>query len=305
MGHDHPHLHSHSHSHIPAGGSAGHARKLLQALALTASFLTIELIAAWLTNSLALLSDAAHMFTDSAALAIALAAIRIGQHPADRKRTFGYYRFEILAAAFNAVLLFLIAGYILWEAGQRLRVPAEIQSVPMLIVAFAGLVVNLVSMRVLESARDESLCVKSAYLEVWSDLIGSAGVMIAAAIIWLTGWTWVDSLVAALIGLWVLPRTWSLLKDSLNILLQGVPEGVDLDAIESALQEFPCVREVHALHVWAVTTGRHVMSAHLVVSPESFSNPAFLAEVVEAMEHRFGLTHTTIQLESSEAAPPH
>ena len=129
--------------------------------------------------------------------------------------------------------------------------------------------------------------------------------MIAAAVVWLTGWAWVDSPVAALIGLWVLPRTWRLLKDSLNILLQGVPEGVDLDAVESALREFPGVKEVHALHVWAVTTGRHVMSAHLVVNPEKLSDPDFLVRVTEAMEHRFGLTHTTIQLESSEAAFDH
>jgi len=299
MGHDH------SHSHAPAGGAADHARKLRIALSLTGGFFAIELIAAWLTNSLALLSDAAHMFMDAAALAIALVAIRIGQHPADRKRTFGYYRFEILAAAFNAVLLFVVAGYILWEAYQRLRVPAEIQSVPMLMVGFAGLVVNFISLRMLQSASTESLNVKGAYLEVWSDLLGSAGVMIAAAVIWLTGWTWVDSLVAALIGLWVLPRTWSLLKDSLNILLQGVPEGVDINAVESALREFAGVKEVHALHVWAVTTGRHVMSTHLVVSPDKLSDPAFLAQVTEAMEQRFGLTHTTIQLESSEAGPPH
>ena len=297
--------HDHSHSHVPTDGSAGHARKLRAALALTGSFLIIELIAAWLTNSLALLSDAAHMFTDTAALAIALVAIRIGQRSADRRRTFGYYRFEILAAAFNAVLLFLVAGYILWEAYQRLRVPAEIQSIPMLIVGFAGLVANLISLRVLQSASTESLNVKSAYLEVLSDLLGSAGVMIAAAVIWMTGWTWVDSLVAALIGLWVVPRTWSLLKDSVNILLQGVPEGVDLEVIESTLREFAGVKEVHALHVWAVTTGRHVMSAHLVVSPETLSDPAFLPQVTEAMEHRFGLTHTTIQLESSTAAPLH
>ena len=299
MGHDH------SHARSQADGSARHARKLRIALALTGSFLLIELIAAWITNSLALLSDAAHMLSDTAALAIALVAIRIGQRTADRKRTFGYYRFEILAAAFNAVLLFVVAGYILFEAYQRLRAPAEIQSVGMLIVGFAGLVVNFISLRVLQGASTESLNVNGAYLEVWSDLLGSAGVMIAAAVIWLTGWTWVDSLVAALIGLWVIPRTWRLLKDSLNILLQGVPEGVDLAAVEAALLGFSGVNEVHALHVWAVTTGRHVMSAHLVVSPQALSNPAFLSEVVEVMEHRFGLTHTTIQLESSEAGRLH
>jgi cobalt-zinc-cadmium efflux system protein len=293
------------HAHALPGGSAGHARKLRLALVLTGSFLAVELVAAWITNSLALLSDAAHMFTDTAALAIALVAIRIVQQPADRKRTFGYYRFEILAAAFNAVLLFLVAAYILWEAYQRLREPAEVQSVGMLVVGFAGLVVNFISLRMLKSASTESLNVKGAYLEVWSDLLGSAGVIIAAAVIWATGWTWVDSLVAALVGLWVLPRTWNLLKDSLNILLQGVPEGIDLDAVESAIREFQGVREVHALHVWAITTGRHVMSAHIDVSPKLLADRAFLAALTEAMEKRFGLTHTTIQLESGATNSPH
>ena len=293
----------HSHTSPPAGRSAEHARKLCLALTITGSFLAIELAAAWLADSLALLADAAHMFTDAAALAIALVAIRIAQRPADRKRTFGYYRFEILAAVFNAVLLFLVAAYILLEAYQRLRVPVEVQSIPMLMVAFAGLGVNFLSMRLLRSSSSESMNMKGAYLEVWSDFLGSAGVMVAAAIIWLTGWTWVDSLVAALIGLWVLPRTWILLKDSLNILLQGVPQGIDVDAVESALREFQHVKEVHALHVWALATGRHVMSAHLVVSPEALSDPRVLADLAEAMEHRFGLTHTTIQLESN--ASPH
>ncbi len=297
--------HTHARSRLPADTSADHARKLRIALALTASFLAVELAAAWFTKSLALLSDAAHMFTDAGALAIALVAIRVARRPADRKRTFGYQRFEILAAAFNAMLLFLVAAYILWEAYDRLRAPVEIQSVPMLIVAFAGLVVNLISMRMLGSASADSLNVKGAYLEVWSDFLGSVGVVIAAAVIWLTGWTWVDSGVAALIGLWVLPRTWILLGDSLNILLQGVPEGVDLAAIEDALRGFPGVQEIHALHVWALTTGRHVMSAHLVVDPSSLRDAAFLAQVSEAMEQRFRLTHTTIQLESSEAESPH
>lgn len=297
--------HGHSHTSAPAGGSAEHARKLRLALTFTGSFLAIELAAAWLANSLALLSDAAHMLTDAVALAIALVAIRIAQRPADRKRTFGYYRFEILAAAFNAVLLFLVAAYILWEACQRLRVPVEVLSIPMLMVGFAGLVVNFLSMRLLQSSSSESMNMKGAYLEVWSDFLGSAGVMVAAAIIWLTGWAWVDSLVAALIGLWVLPRTWILLKDSLNILLQGVPQGIDVDAVESALREFQNVKEVHALHVWALTTGRHVMSAHLVASPEALSDVTFLTRVTEAMENHFGLTHTTIQLESSEALKLH
>ena len=164
------HAHGHSHGEV----RAGHERALGMALGLTASFMVAEVIAALITGSLALLSDAAHMFTDSAALAISLVALWIAKRAADRKRTFGYYRFEILAAAFNAVLLFLVALYILFEAYQRLRSPAEIESLGMLIVASIGLVVNLIAMRLLQSASDESLNVEGAYLEVWSDLLGSS-----------------------------------------------------------------------------------------------------------------------------------
>ena len=191
MGHQHDHCEGgggHAHDHT----AGANARSLSIALALTGSFLIAELAGAWLFNSLALLSDAAHMFTDAAALAIALAAIRIGQRPADKKRTYGYRRFEILAASFNALLLFVIAGYVLYEGIQRLLDPQPVGSVGMLAVAFFGLVVNLIAMRVLAGGRDRSLNVKGAYLEVWADMLGSIGVLLAAALIWLTGWTWVD-----------------------------------------------------------------------------------------------------------------
>lgn len=220
--------HSHSHGEV----RAGHERVLWIALGLTTAFMVAEVVGALITGSLALLSDAAHMFTDSAALAISLVAIVIAKRAADRKRTFGYYRFEILAAAFNAMLLFLVAVYILYEAYQRLREPAEIQTLGMLVIASIGLVVNLASMLLLRSGSSESLNVKGAYLEVWSDLLGSIGVIVAALVIRFTGWAWVDSLVAAGIGVWVLPRTWVLLKESINILLQGVPEGIDIEKLE-------------------------------------------------------------------------
>lgn len=272
---------------------------------LTSSFLFAELVGAWLTKSLALLSDAAHMFTDTAALAIALAAIQIGRRPADKKRTFGYYRFEILAAAFNAVLLLLVGVYVLWEAWQRLRLPTEVQSVGMLAVETLGLLVNFASLRILQSSSDASLNVKGAYLEVWSDLLGSIGVIVAAAIIWATGWHWVDSVVGAGIGLWVIPRTWVLLRDSVNILLQGVPTGLDLAAVEAALLAFPGVKEIHALHVWAITSGRNVMSAHIIVEPQLLQDETLLSKINDELEHRYGLTHTTIQLESADAERPH
>lgn len=274
-------------------------RSLRVALVLTAGFLLAEVIGGLLTGSLALISDAAHMFTDAAALAIALAAIRIGRRPADSRRTFGYHRFEILAAAFNALLLFAVAAYILIEAYQRLRSSPEIQSVAMLAIAALGLVVNLFSMRLLNEHKDRSLNVKGAYLEVWSDMLGSIGVIAGAVLIWLTGWTWIDSLIAVAIGLWVLPRTWVLLKETLNILLEGVPEGIDLAAIEEALCGIAGVREVHDLHVWAISSGRTSLSAHLVMGD---SDRAF-GEVLDAarltMFERFGIAHSTFQLEPS------
>jgi cation diffusion facilitator family transporter len=191
---------------------------------LTMTFLIIEVVAGLITQSLALLSDAAHMFTDAAALAIALAAIKIAKRPADDKRTFGYQRFEILAALFNASMLFFVAMYILYEAYQRFTQPPEIQSIGMLVVASIGLIINLISMKILMSSATESLNMKGAYLEVLSDALGSVGVIIGAVIIYYTNWYWVDTIIAVAIGFWVLPRTWILLKQSINILLEGVPE---------------------------------------------------------------------------------
>jgi len=299
------HSHSHTGANHGADQSPGHERRLLAVLVLTGAFVAVELAAAWWTGSLALLSDAAHMMTDAAALAIAIAAIRIGRRPADRKRTFGYYRFEILAAAANALLLIAVAAYIGWEAWQRLHAPADIPALPMLAVAVAGLVVNLVGLRMLREASSESLNMKGAYLEVWSDLIGSAGVILAAGVIAATGWGWVDSLVAVAIAVWILPRTWLLLKESMNVLLQGVPADVDFDALEAALRGFDGVREVHALHVWSITSGRNVMSAHLVVDPSALADEKFIGRICRELEEHFGLSHTTIQLESAAADRPH
>lgn len=286
------------HSHGLA--RAGHEKKLWIALALTTSFMIAEVIGAFITGSLALLSDAAHMLTDSTALAISLVAIQIAKRAADKKRTFGYARFEILAAAFNAILLFMVAVYILYEAYQRFKTPTEIQSTGMLIVAVIGLVVNLVSMRLLMSASDESLNVKGAYLEVWSDMLGSLGVIGAALIIRFTEWTWVDSIIAAAIGLWVLPRTWVLLKESMNILLQGVPDGIDIAEVEATIRAVEGIEDIHDLHLWALTSGKNVMSAHLVVQYPSRPDQEILAEVTRLMSEKFHISHTTLQLENSQ-----
>ena len=238
------------HSH----GAAASSKRLTIALTLTTTFLVAEVVGAVVFKSLALLSDAAHMMTDVAALAIALAAIKIGQRGSDDLRTFGYRRFEILAATFNAVLLFLVAGYVLYEGILRLFSPEPVGSTGMLVVAAFGLVVNLVSMRLLAGGADTSLNVKGAYLEVWADLLGSIGVIGGAIVIMLTGWTWVDPIVAIGIGLWVLPRTWILLKNTTHILLEGVPKGLSLSAVRATVATVPGVTDVHDLHLWGVSS---------------------------------------------------
>lgn len=276
--------------------STHNERSLWGALALTGGFLLAEAVAGWLLNSLALLADAAHMFTDTAALAIALAAIRIGRLPADSRRTYGYHRFEILAATFNALLLFVVAIYVLYEAYQRWDAPAQLQSTGMLIVGVIGLVVNFISMRLLSVGKDSSLNVKGAYLEVWSDMLGSVGVIVAAIIIRYTGWAWVDSLVAVGIGLWILPRTWVLLKESLNILLEGAPEGMDVDEVSRAITVLPGISGVHDLHIWALTSGKNTLTAHVVRAEKS--DPDTLIKMIRAtIKRRFNISHATLQLE--------
>ena len=285
------------HDHGPTRVRAGHERPLWIALCLTSAFMLAEVAAAFLTGSLALLSDAAHMFTDAAALGVSLAAIQIGRRAADKKRTFGYYRFEILAAAFNASLLLLVAIYILYEAYARLRSPEPIQSVGMLVVAAVGLVVNLISMRLLRAGSESSLNVKGAYLEVWSDMLGSIGVILAALLIRFTGALWIDPLVAAAIGVWVVPRTWVLLKEALNILLQGVPAGIDLAAIERSLKSVEGVVRVHDLHLWSLTSGSNVLSVHVVADLALRPEQDILAGVRTAVA-AFEIHDMTVQVEA-------
>lgn len=289
------------HSHAVRVG--GNEKPLLWALGLTAAFMGVEIAGGILANSLALLSDAAHMFTDVTALAISLAAVRIGKRTADDRRSYGYQRFEILAAAFNALLLFAVAGYILYEAYRRFRSPPEVQSTAMLWIAIAGLAINFIAMKLLSAGREGSLNIKGAYLEVWSDMLGSAGVIAAALIIRFTGWGWVDPLVAVGIGLWVLPRTWLLLKASMNILLEGTPADVDVGKLRSAIQGRPGVIEVHDLHVWSLTTGRHVLTAHVV--SDGPRPQELLREISALVRDEHGISHTTIQLEERRCGDLH
>ncbi len=289
MAHDHG---GHAHNH----GAGANSRMLAIALGLTTAFLIAELIGSFVFNSLALLSDAAHMFTDSAALAIALVAVKIGQRPADDARTFGYRRFEILAAAFNALLLFAVAGYVLWEGIGRFFDPGEVQTGGMLGVAVIGLIVNIIAMKLLSAGKDTSLNMKGAYLEVWADMLGSVGVIIGAGVIMLTGWQWVDPLVAIGIGLWVLPRGWVLLKDTTQILLEGTPSDVNLAELRAAIAATEGVRGVHDLHLWSLTSDDHNLSAHVELAEQADFDTVRMA-IAAMLFDRYDIKHATIQAE--------
>ena len=278
---------------IPTG--ADNERRLKIALGLTGTFLIVEVVGGLLTGSLALLSDAAHMLTDFMALLVALVAIRIGKRAADNKRTYGYKRFEILAAALNAVVLFLVAFYILYEAYQRFQSPPDIEAGWMMAVAAVGLVVNIISMRMLAQSSEHSLNVKGAYLEVLSDMVGSIGVIVAALIIKFTGWWQVDPILAVLIGFWILPRTWKLLSESLNILLEGVPLGINMDKLRADLAAIPGIMEVHDLHVWAITSGNNSLTAHLLLRSDA-ANVA-LMEQAQAVAKAHKIDHSNFQVE--------
>lgn len=282
----------HSHDHTVNANETN----LKWALGLTGSYLIAEVIGGFYFNSLALLSDAAHMMTDVAALVIALVAIRIGSKPADSRRTFGYRRFEILAAAFNAILLFGIAIYVLVEAIKRFSDPETVESAGMMIVATIGLVVNIISMRLLMSGKDKSFNVKGAYLEVWADMIGSVGVIAGGIAIYYTGWTWVDPVVAIGIGLWVLPRTWILLRDTTNVLLEGVPNGIKLDDVRTEIVKLSGVTDVHDLHIWSMSNDDLSCTAHVIIT-EGSEPAAVRRQVATLLDEKFNIEHTTVQTE--------
>lgn len=286
----------------PSGTAAGrHRRKLTWALALTSAFMAVEVVGGLWTGSLALLADAAHMLTDAGGLALALLAIRFSERPRTPQKTYGYVRMEVLSALANAVVLLLLTVYIFYEAYQRYLNPPEVLGVPMLAVAAAGLVVNLISMKLLAAGSKESLNVKGAYFEVLGDMLGSLGVLVAAGIIIFTGWKLADPLIGAGIGLLILPRTWSLLKQAIHILMEGTPPEVDVALLERTLLAIPGVTGVRDLHVWTITSGLDSMSGHLIVDGGADAKTV-LAAAREAMATRFAVSHTTIEIEDAESA---
>ncbi|MFN3310213.1 MAG: cation diffusion facilitator family transporter [Thermomonas sp.] len=305
MGADHSHgpHDAHGHSHVPT--EIRHERPLWIAFALTLLFMLVEVAGGLWSNSLALLSDAAHMFTDVMALGISLFAVRMARRPADARRTYGYARMEALGALANSGLLFVAAGIILWEAVGRLRAPQPVALDAMLGVAVLGLLVNLVSMRLLAAGAGESLNVRGAYLEVWSDMLGSLGVIVGALAIRYTGWTLLDPLIAVLIALWVLPRTWTLLRAAGQVLMQGVPAGLDIDAVRDAMQDVPGVAAVHDLHVWALGSREPILTAHVLLAEIGSDPDAVRADVAAMLHARFDIDHATLQVEARHCRQAH
>jgi cobalt-zinc-cadmium efflux system protein len=288
--------HVHDHRETAAGRSRG---ALIGALVITGGFLLVEAAGAVWTGSLALAADAGHMLTDVGGLALALFATWIAARPPTPAKTYGYYRVEILAATVNALFLLLVAAFILVEAYQRLRVPRAVQGGPMLAIAVAGLVANLVAAWLLRGDARDSLNVRAAYLEVLGDAASSLGVIVAALVVMRTGLTLVDPLVSVLIALVIVPRTWGLLRQAVNVLLEGTPAHLDLGEIEAAMTRIAGVRRVHDLHVWTLTSGREAMSAHVVV--DDVRDSERLLEALHAVLHaRFGIDHTTIQLDREQ-----
>jgi len=282
---------AHAHHH-----PSGSRRRLAVVLGLTCVFLTIEVGAGFLTGSLALLADAGHMLTDVAGLVLALAAMKFAERRPSPRRTYGYHRVEILAALSNALVLAAVAGYILAEAWERFRSPHPVAAVPVLTVATVGLLVNLVGAFLLRAGSRGSLNVRGAYNEVLADALSSVGVIAGAAVITTTGWLWVDPLVAVAIALFVLPRTWSLLREAVHILLEGTPPEVDIAALRTAMEGVPGVKAVHDLHVWTLTSGIHALSAHAVLQ-EGAAHGVVLNTIRAQVTSSFPISHVTVQLE--------
>lgn len=305
MGHGHAHGGGHGHSHgggIPSGSAAARNKgRLAWALALTLTYMLAEVIGGLLTGSLALLADAAHMVTDAGGLALSLLAIHYAGKAPTPGKSFGYMRFEILAALANAVVLLGVTAYILYEAYRRFVEPIEILGWPMMLVALVGLGVNLASMKLLSGGSSESLNVKGAYFEVFSDMLGSLDVIVAALVVMATGARWVDPLVGAGIGLFIVPRTWRLLSEALHILLEGTPPGVDLAALTAEIEAMPGVRRAYDLHAWTLTSGFDAMSGHVVVD-DLIAGPGVIRGVRALMKERHGIEHVTVQVEDEALA---
>lgn len=298
--HDHTHPHGRHHTHHD-GRPHDHTREasqrtLLIVLALTFGYMLAEAIGGYLANSLALLSDAGHMLTDVAALTLSLFAVRFASRPATPRKTYGFYRLEILAALANGVTLIVLSLLICVEAYHRLRRPEVVQGWTLIWISAGGLAVNLISAWMLSHSHDESLNIRGALLHVLGDLLGSVAAIAAGVMIIWRGWVWADPVFSVVISLLIIYSSWRLVADAVNVLLEGAPSHINAAAVEEAMRSAPGVRAVHDLHIWTITSGRHAVTAHVVINDASESY-RILRELREMLAARFALTHSTIQIE--------
>ena len=292
----HPPLQNQRDSHASAS-----ERRLIVVLAITAIYMVTEVIGGFLTGSLALLADSGHLLGDVLGLAMAVAAIRFARRPATADKTYGFYRAEILAALVNSIALLAVAGWIVYAAWQRQSEPSvKVEALPMLVVACGGLVVTLVGVALLHGGAQESLNVRGAFLEVVGDLLGSIGTIFAALIILTSGWTAADSIVSALIGVFIVPRAWGLLRSVVDVLLESTPRHLDMPQIEAAMRAVPGVESVHDLHIWTITSGFDAMSGH--VRANGRPSDDVLHDLRSMLRDRFGIEHVTLQVEAADHA---
>ena len=299
MSHSHSHSHGHGHDHhghSHAAASDANARRLIVVLCLTAAYAVAEVVGGWFTHSLALLADAGHMLSDVAALGLSLFAVWIAGRPPTARHSYGYYRTEILAAAVNASTLIGISLYVFVEAFRRLAAPPPVHGVPVMLIAAGGFVANIVGMLVLSGGRRDSLNVQGAWLHVATDALGNIGTVIAGALVAYFGYAWADPVASILIGLLVLYSSWSLLRESVGVLMEGVPSGIDSDAVRTRLGTVSGVRAVHDLHIWSITTGLVAMSAHVDVDGSRLESE-ILPDLCTLLRVEFNIDHATLQLE--------
>jgi len=295
--------HGHHHTHAHQGSTSGETR-LGIALLITAGYMVVEVVGGILFNSLALLADAGHMLSDVVALALSWIAMHIGKRSPTDRLTYGFKRTEILAALINGLALWVIVVVIFYEAVHRFLSPTPVAGAGMLVVASAGLAVNLLMAAMLFRARDHNLNLKGAFLHVLSDALGSVGAMVAAIVILRTGAYWTDTLVSILIGFLIIYSSWGLVRESVNILMEGVPSGVDIRDIENAVLEHGGVCCVYDLHVWSITSNRVALSAHVVLSQPDKNRVEVLRGLEKLLAEKFDITHTTIQAETTHEMRP-
>ncbi|MGI5379631.1 cation diffusion facilitator family transporter [Streptomyces sp. CA-251387] len=296
------HDHGHTHAHAPTTGTAAatYRGRLRVALSITLGVMVVEIIGGVVADSLALIADAAHMATDALGLGMALLAIHFAGRPPSDRRTFGYARAEILAALANCLLLLGVGGYVLYEAIQRFLTPADTEGGLMIVFGAIGLVANMVSLTLLMRGQKESLNVRGAFLEVAADALGSLAVLISAAVIVATGWQTADPIASLVIGLMIVPRTFKLLRETLDVLLESAPKDVDIAQVRAHILALDGVEDVHDLHAWTITSGMPVLSAHVVVRSDvlnAIGHEKMLHELQGCLGHHFDVEHCTFQLE--------